>query len=130
MLHYWTRAPQKYKQYLYRRCVINTLYYLLYISTSYTNIQVIYVLINCHKYVILFTLHQYIAPKYTSYLQNTLPPFSIRTPSSLKSTSLYNLKLPSLFINCKGFSSLSYIRRISLFIANTMWTHWHVLSKM
>ncbi len=33
------------------------------------------------------------------------------------------------FVKC--FSSLSYIRRISgLFIANAMWTHWHVLSKM
>ncbi len=32
---------------------------------------------------------------------------------------------------CKSFASLSYIRRISgLFIANAMWTHWHVLSKM
>ncbi len=35
------------------------------------------------------------------------------------------------FLFCKSFSSLSYIRRISgLFIANVMWTHWHVLSKM
>ncbi len=30
---------------------------------------------------------------------------------------------------CKSFSSLSYIRKISsLFIANAMWSHWHVLS--
>ncbi len=32
---------------------------------------------------------------------------------------------------CKSLPSLSYIRMISsLFIANAMWTHWHVLSKM
>ncbi len=62
-------------------------------------------------------------------------------PKNTHMTTLYtNLSLYITFtmINyirqesfCKSFSSLSYIRRISgLFIANAMWTHWHVLSKM
>ncbi len=43
-------------------------------------------------------------------------------------TMIYYIR-QELFGKC--FSSLSYIKRISgLFIANALWTHWHVLSKM
>ncbi len=62
-------------------------------------------------------------------------------PKNTQMTTLYtNLSLYITFTMiyyirqeqfCKRFWLLSFIRRISgLFIANAMWTRWHVLSKM